>query len=90
MELGDVVEVAECRRIKANLYLEHGYRLLAIMGTSEEDTGRLSGNPFIRRGIKYVLGRPGTVDHWDPPEWRPPEAGEQPAATQNDEAPATG
>jgi hypothetical protein len=72
MELGDVVEVAECRRIKANLYLEHGYRLLAVQGTTEEDKGRISGQNYIRRGIKYVLGRPETVDRWDPPEWQPP------------------
>jgi hypothetical protein len=89
MGLEDIVEVTEARRIKGNLYLEHGYRLLSVQGTSEEDKGRLSGNPFVRRGIKYVLGRPESVEHWDPPEWRPLE-GEQPtvpgAVTVNREA----
>jgi hypothetical protein len=78
MELQDIVEVAEARRIKANLYLEHGYRLLAIMGTSEEDKGRLTGQPFIRRGIKYVLGRSPDVAHYEAPDWRPPVADEPP------------
>jgi hypothetical protein len=74
MEREDVVELVEARLYRANLYLEHGYKLLSVLSTSEEDRGRLTGNAFVRRGIKYVLGRTADVAHYDAPNWQPKQA----------------
>lgn len=76
----DIVELAEAGLRKANLYLEHGYQLIAVQGVSYEKTRRdpseVAGPSFIQRRVRYVLGRPEGVEHYEPPDW-------QPEATEN-------
>jgi len=63
MELEDIVEVTEGRRTKANLYLEHGYRLLAVIVTSEEDKGRQTGSTSSGAPRQWTIGSHRSGSH---------------------------
>jgi hypothetical protein len=77
----DIVELAEAHIRKANLYLEHGYQLISVQGISYEKPRRepseVAGGSYIQRRIRYVLGRPQGVDHYEPPDWEPEAASGQ-------------
>jgi len=75
MEYADIAGVVECGKRKANLYLEHGYKLLGIIGTSYArpfpEGARGTASHFVARDFRYILGRPDGVDVYEPPEWTP-------------------
>ena len=67
----DIVEVVQGRLRYANWYLEHGYRLLAVTGTTWQERSRAGNEQWVmRRGITYSMGRTKDVEHVEPP---PPE-----------------
>ena len=77
--LDGIVEVSECGWMGVNQYLEHGYRLLAIIQTVKPATNRGNNNQwYIRRGAGYVVGRTAGVAHFLPVH-SPPPAVEEPA-----------
>jgi len=49
----------------ANYFLDRGYRLLSIQGTSKLTPQNGTNPPHVRRRIEYVLGRPESVEHID-------------------------
>ena len=72
-----IVEVVECGRRKANLYLEHDYQLLGIIATNRQASKRVDvagSQPFIQRRVTYVLGRTDQVEEYEAPDWEPPAA----------------
>ena len=75
--MDDIVEVAECGKRKANLYLENGYRLLYLGQRRFDkpfpgDWNDKTYQYFVAESVQFVLGRIATVAHYDPPEWAPP------------------
>lgn len=77
----NVVEVVECGRRKANLYLDHGYRLLAVQGTTRQQVKREVDDTvkayIIQRRITYVLGRAPEVEHYEAPDYQPEAPAEE-------------
>ena len=69
MELSEVVEVVEATLNQANKYLENGYQLLSISVVSDASVYPEGGQKghYVRRRIRYALGRPLGVAHWEPP-----------------------
>lgn len=62
----DVVEVVEARVKAANAYLERGYVLLSVQAVSSGAVHQETKMFYVRRQIVYVLGRPATVEPYQP------------------------
>jgi len=69
VNMSDAVEVREVTRRDVNGYLERGYELLCIQGTSQAvkyPEGN-QGGYYIRRRLAYVVGRSAEVEPWEVP-----------------------
>lgn len=71
--MADIIELAEPGKRKANLYLEHGYRLLGVFVVSHAVSDE-SGLHMIRQ-LRYVVGRTKEVEFYDPPDYKPADKG---------------
>ncbi len=74
----NIVEVVECGRRKANLYLEHHWELLGIQSTTRQQPKREVDGTLktyiIQRRVTYVLGRTDQVERYEAPDYEPPAA----------------
>lgn len=63
-----IIEVVEARWPRINEFLEHGYKLMGLFGSTWQKNGPAGW--YVWRGVTYVLSRPADVAHYDPP-WPP-------------------
>jgi hypothetical protein len=62
-----IVEVRELNRPSLlNEHLQAGYRLLAIQGTAFSSTHPSTGQPYVKRGTHYIVGRSADVTELPP------------------------
>lgn len=64
----DIVEVVETNWAKANLYLDHGYRLLGFSNSTDYVKASGAAPGHVRRRTRCILGRTADVLHFDPAE----------------------
>ena len=69
----DIIEVATCSKKRVNLFLERGYRLLAVETETTwirppKDVKRVEG--YVLKFLTFVLGRPAGVEQFDPDKER--------------------
>jgi hypothetical protein len=65
----DIIEVVTCSKKRVNLFLERGYRLLAVEPETTwvkppKDVKRVEG--YVLKFLTFVLGRPAGVEPFDP------------------------
>lgn len=64
----DIAEVVTCSKKRVNLFLERGYRLLAVepetVWIKPKDAKKIEG--YVLKFITFVLGRPAGVEPFDP------------------------
>lgn len=68
-DFSDIVEVVTCSKKRVNLYLEAGYRLIAVdtetvWTSTPKDVESVEG--YVLKHFIFVVGRPEGVPHFDP------------------------
>lgn len=76
-ELGQIVQLEECGLRRANQLLGLGYQLLNVAQVAKETPRRkpppdapAEGSTYIRRDLRYVIGRTAEQDTFPPYEPR--------------------
>lgn len=65
MHFDDIVEVGECHWRDANAYMAAGYQLLAIQGANGARKNPDGRGWYVKRSIRYVMGRTRDVPHFE-------------------------
>ncbi|MGE0133728.1 MAG: hypothetical protein AB7L91_06460 [Dehalococcoidia bacterium] len=76
----EVAEVAETGIHSVNLYLEHGYELLAVQQGAKPVQVPPSNVPLMVKRMVYVVGRRAETPHFDPPTRKERAAAASPEA----------